>query len=382
MSAGCHFQFLLRLAAFALVVILGSDAGIFADEAAATLAETALSNRKNIETIYLRVLLTDDNDLLSSTPTEPRLELHVWNDFLRDVHRCDRHARLKDGKELARNVVGWQCGFEQTFLDYSDPVDDRLAIVRFVGNGDQNLLPKMHMLGMVATGVKELGVYDASGWLWRVSRGVTKSPDDELRTELVSLEFEEEMEHLRAVVFTENNRDEGDHQNSGTKVKSLAWRVIFDTNKGASVVYTDIRYDLGNMVVADSTRSFLQNWQGYWYPERIRTERRIDGRIESVENVAIDSVRINERENFHSLVSMEIAPGSLVVGAPGYTAGGYIWDGTKISPVDIAPILAPPLRERARGSSGRRPYTALWINGVVILVIVCCIIWLQKRATK
>jgi len=351
MSAVGHSQFLLRLASFAIVVLVSSDADSFADEAATTLAETALSNRQTIETIYLRALWTDDNELLSSTPTEPRLELHVWNDFVRDVHRCDRHARLKDGKELARNVVGWQCGFEQTFLDYSDPVDDRLAVVRFVGDGDQNLLPKMRMLGMVATGVKELGVYDASGWLWRVSRGETKSPDVELRTEMTSLGFEEGMEHLRAVVFTENNGDEGDHQHSGAKVKSLAWRVIFDTSKAGAVVYTDIQYDLGNMVVADSTRSFLRNWHGYWYPERIRTQRKIDGRMESVENVVIDSVRINERENFDSLVAMEIVAGSLVVGAPGYTAGGYTWDGTKMSPVDIVPILASPLRNGDRVSS-------------------------------
>ena len=355
------------------------------DESAARLVKTATSYRKQIQSTHLRLIQAFPK--IDALPTETNAgeqyissEREIWNDFANEIYRCDSYFRTQDGTTEPRQIACWQCGFKNHFFGYNTPPAGGIPIATFGNNGSPQNTPKMRLLGMLPTGSKELGSYGLNNcpWLQRIAQGMVKPVPPDLLSALSGMGLEpSSAKHLRLVVCSETGQGKSGNEGQSQNI-SVTGTVVFDTRKGNSIIFTERRLTTETFAMVDSTKSFLRDWDGYWYPARIVSERKMDGQTQSLEDVSITELRINKDEKFDTLRAMNIATGAMVVGAPGYD-GSFKWDGSKIVPVKVR-LTSLPYEDFIIRKGDDTSWILLLVNVGVIVGILALILLRRKKS--
>lgn len=369
---------LLRGACLFALAISSASRVAYSVESAEGLVDSACRYRESIHTLHLRALDTSPEALEGSQTGYSRLNIEIWNDFVSDVHRCDSLFLATDGISEVRNVLCWQCEFKHLFLNYWDAQGGKAPIAVFGRDGNPATIPKMQLFGMVPTGLKELGSQGLteSPWLDRLRRGRIEPIPDDLRTVLSELEIHHDgNDSLRLVVVSANvkfqNGENGTPQDASTTGKA-----VFDIGRGGSIIYVENRISTVGFELVESTKSFLKEWDGFWYPQRIVSERVLNEERAHTEDVTVSDVLFNSKDTYGTLLAIKVASGALVIGAPGHD-GPTKWDGANLVRSDIMPLYSQegiPLRESTVPQVRRNLPVLLLINGLVIVGLVVVIL--------
>lgn len=321
-----------------LMVFVTAPVVAQADESAKSLVDDCCRYRGRIKSVHLKIADTRPAD---RPQRELPLKLEVWCDVVNDVYRCDRLEPGQDAAREIRSVSGWQCQFKDCFLSYYEREDPNAQVASFSRQSSgHHLIPRMQLLGILPTGIKDLGDppfgLQECKWLRDLRNGLVKPLPADLITAMSKFEdLGDRINDLRLIVFAQKmkmlqGKDGPSHD------QLMTCRAVFDTQKGNQIIYAERRFAGADYSMVDSTNVSLKQWDGIWFPQRIVNES-LDGKeLAEREELTVSDVQLNSDQPFGTLTAIKIAPGSIVTGVPGKKAP-LRWDGKKLVPANFDP---------------------------------------------